>query len=137
MPPKIHNLPAAVCAESISLLYLLHTVPTLPSRNAITELAYHEQGYPLSLIEETRLVDALAFLANTKEDVNHIPALCVQQSKKPPSLNVLLAMNRSSWDAGNQAAQSLREGFQSIFALLAQSHQGMPEGSPRTLLKHQ
>jgi hypothetical protein len=137
MPPKPNNNPSVICAESISLLYLLHSVPTLPSRNAIAEVPHREQGYILSFIEESRLVAALAFLANTKEDVNHIPALCIQHSTNPPTLNVLLAVNRSSWNSGSQACQSLREGFQRIFALSAQSRRGEFKKISHTSLMHQ
>jgi hypothetical protein len=125
MPPKASNTPGVVCAENISLLYLLHPVPTLPSRNVVAELSHREQGYVLSFVQESRLVAALAFLANDKDDVNRIPALCIQQSKESPSVNVLLAVNRSNWDSGGQACQPLKKGFQRIFALLAQSQHGM------------
>jgi hypothetical protein len=125
MPPKDSNTPGVVCAENISLLYLLHTVPTLPSRNVVAEVPHREQVYVLSFVQESRLVAALAFLANVKEDVNHIPALCIQQSAKLPSFSVLMTVNRSKWNDGSQACQSLKEGFERIFALLAQSQQGV------------
>jgi hypothetical protein len=125
MPPKASNTPGVVCAENISLLFLLHPVPTLPSRNVVADFPHREQGYVLSFVQESRLVAALAFLANVKEDVNHIPALCIQQSTKSPSVSVLLAVNRSNWEAGGRACESLKEEFERIFALLAQSQQGV------------
>jgi hypothetical protein len=82
MPPKASNTPGVVCAENISLLYLLHPVPTLPSRNVVAELPHREQGYILSLVQESRMVSTLAFLTNVKEDVNYILALCIQQVRE-------------------------------------------------------
>jgi len=124
MAPKINTNTSIVCAEDISLLSLLHSVPTPPSRNLLEVQPHHKQGYTLSLNEERQLVDALAFLANDQEDTNHIPALCVQEKLKPPSLNILLAVNRTGWQDGDQNLRRLIEGFDVISALLANREQG-------------
>jgi hypothetical protein len=44
-----------------------------------------------------RLVEALAFLSNDSEDVNHIPALCVQENQESSFLSVLTAVNQTDW----------------------------------------
>jgi len=124
MAPKINTNPSIVCAEDISLLSLLHSVPTPPSRNPLEVRPHHKQGYTLSLNEERQLVEALAFLANDQEDTNHIPALCVQEKPKLSSLNILLAVNRTGWQDGDQNLRRLIQGFNKIFALLADSEQG-------------
>jgi hypothetical protein len=120
MPPKHDLVNGVTCAEGISLLYLLHSVPTLPSRNSLTSHNLHEHGYILSLSEELRLVEALAFLANIDHDVNRIPAICIQQVTGT-SLNVLVAVNQSKWGDGSQYLDRLRKGFESIFVLLDRS----------------
>lgn len=79
MENTVNHGSAIVCAENISFLYLLHSVPTLPVRNALETPKTCAQGYVLSLAEKCRLVESLAFLANDSDDVNHIPALCIQQ----------------------------------------------------------
>ena len=108
-----------VCAENISLLFLLHSVPTLPSRNTLKTQKNCAQGYALSLEEEHRLVESLAFLANDSDDPNHIPALCVEQHPTTSSSNVILAVNCAVWQNGVQSLRRLKEGFENIFVLLA------------------
>jgi hypothetical protein len=124
METTVNHGSAIVCAENISFLYLLHSVPTLPVRNALETLKTCAQGYVLSLAEECRLVESLAFLANDSDDVNHIPALCIQQDPASSSVTVLLAVNCDRWQAGAQSLQRLKSGFESIFRVLADGGQG-------------
>ena len=124
MAPNGNDNPVTICAEYISLLYLLHPVPALPSRNALETQPHREQGYILSLIEERRVTEALAFLSNDKADVNHIPALCVEQDPELSSLNVLLTVNRLGPQSGSQILQRLKLGFNEIFVLLSNVSQG-------------
>jgi hypothetical protein len=93
--------PAIACAENISLLDLLHSVPILPSRNPVPESLQFQQGYVLSAIEETSLVGHLAFLSNTHNNPKYVPALCVQQNPTASSIGVMLAVNRTGWDDGD------------------------------------
>jgi hypothetical protein len=124
METTVNHSSAIDCAENISFLYLLHSVPTLPFRNALEKLKTCAQGYALSLAEECRLLESLAFLANDSDDVNHIPALCIQQDPGTSSVNVLLAVNCAQWQAGAQSLQRLKFGFESIFMVLADGGQG-------------
>jgi hypothetical protein len=64
-------------------------------------------------------VELLAFLANDSDDVNHIPAFCVEKDLVTSSVNVLLAVNCARWQAGVQSLDRLRTGFERIFLLLA------------------
>ncbi len=117
MTPSIP--PSAVaCAEKIALLYLLHSVPDLPSRNPIDRLPVRQDGYTLSLLRERSLVGTLAFLSNLKDGPEHIPAVCVQEDPKSASLSVLLAVNKARPGDGTEVLQNLKLGFEGIFALL-------------------
>lgn len=116
--------PAIVCAENIALLHLLHSVPTRPSSNSTDNLPLHQAGYTLSFTRERNLVGTLAFLSNTVDDPNHIPALCVKEDPESLSLSVLLAVNRIKWSDGNQVLQELKQGFERIFAILSDVSNG-------------
>ena len=124
MDSTVHQGPAIICAENVSLLHLLHSVPTPPARNVLVTPKTCVQGYALSLAEERRLVESLAFLANDSDDVNHIPALCIQQDPATSTTNLLLAVNCAQWRAGIQSLRRLKNGFESIFLVLAYSGQG-------------
>jgi hypothetical protein len=69
-------------------------------------------------------VEALAFLSNDSEDVNHIPALCVQENQEYSSLSVLIAVNQTDWQDGDQALSRMSEGFRIVFAVLARVEKG-------------
>ena len=124
METTVNHESAILCAENISFLYLLHTVPTLPVRNPLETPKTCARGYVLSLEEECRLVESLAFLANDSDDVNHIPALCIQQNPATSSVNILMAVNCARWQAGAQSLQRLKSGFESIFMVLANGGPG-------------
>ncbi|KAF1939278.1 hypothetical protein EJ02DRAFT_408919, partial [Clathrospora elynae] len=112
--------PSIACAENISLLYLLHPVPTLPSRNPVDRLPLRKQGYGLCIDKERSLVSVLAFLSNAHDDANYVPALCVQEEPATLTLNVFLAVNKSTKNDGSQILLELKRGFDGIFATLAQ-----------------
>jgi hypothetical protein len=124
MSSKTNHDPQLLCAENIALLSLLHTVPRLPSHNLLQTIPKDRTTYALSIAEEQRLVEALAFLANDSEDVNHIPALCIQEIQEPWSLSVLIAVNQSSWQDGDQALSRIGDGFRIVFAVLARVEKG-------------
>jgi hypothetical protein len=75
-------------------------------------------NYALSVEEERKLTESLAFLANDSDDVNHIPAVCVEQVSGTPSLDVLLAVNRAAWQSGVPSLRRLEQGFRNVFSLL-------------------
>jgi hypothetical protein len=118
------SFPAVVCAENISLLYLLHSVPIQPLSNEINQLLVREQDYALSFTRERSLVSTLAFLSYTKEDINHIPALCIQENPRSASISVILAVNRKTYEDGSQALQNLRQKFERLFAILSETVEG-------------
>lgn len=109
--------PAILCAENIALLYLLHSVPTLPAANAVSHLQHGRPGYVLPFDREEGLASTLAFLANTKVDTNHIPALCIKET--PTSLDILLALNKTTWDDGREIMRGLQRVFDTLFAILS------------------
>ena len=130
MAPASSPPPAIVSAENIALLYLLHSVPTLPASNPINDLPIGQGSYVLSFTLERDLVSTLAFLANTKDDPNHVPALCIKEIRQPSSLSVLLAVNKTKWEDGNEILQDLKQEFERIFAVLS----AISEGALSTLL---
>ena len=112
--------PAAIArAESIALLYLLHSVPTPPSPNSINGLRVHHECYALPFEKERSLAGTLAFLSSITDDPNYIPAVCVEEVPDSAFLNVLLAVNKDSRNDGNQILQRLKQGFEQIFAVLS------------------
>jgi hypothetical protein len=125
MSPQAIPANGVSCSEAISLLYLLHQVPAPPSRNLLTDYGIYAQGYNLSLKDELKLVETLAFLSNIEYNVDRIPAICIHQVPESSSINVLLAVNRTGAGDGNQYLQRLKEGFEPIFALLAKPRHSM------------
>jgi hypothetical protein len=132
MPPKSNYSHSITCAENISFLYLLHSVPKQPFHNALEAQEHGTEGYALSIEEERRLVEALAFLANDSDDNNHIPALCVELCPASSSLNVWLAVNRLSWQSGSQSLRRLKDGFDLVFAALGDIGNG--QSTPLNIL---
>lgn len=115
---------AVTCAENVALLHLLHTVPNLPSRNPIDLPKSRQEDYTLSLLRERSLTGMLAFLSNLKDGPEHIPAVCVQESPKSKSLNVLIAVNKENPGDGKEVLQKIKLGFERIFALLSRVSDG-------------
>ncbi|KAH7108764.1 hypothetical protein B0J11DRAFT_602156 [Dendryphion nanum] len=109
--------PTIARAESIALLYLLHSVPALPASNPTGDVLH--QGYTLSFNQERDLVCTLAFLSNIKDDPDHIPALCINEDPKSSSLHVLLAVNRLKSSDGGDILHEIGQGFGRIFAILS------------------
>ncbi|KAH8585628.1 hypothetical protein B0O99DRAFT_657209 [Bisporella sp. PMI_857] len=112
-------LPLVICAENIALLYLLHSVPALPSHNPIDSLPSFQKGYTLSFLRERDLASTLAFLSNLKDGPDHIPAVCVEEDPDSAFLNVLIAVNKAKPGDGKEVLQNLMLGFERIFALLS------------------
>jgi hypothetical protein len=82
------------CAENISLLSLLHPVPTQPKSNPLKSLLA-SQGHVLLFDRECSLASILAFLSSTTDDPNHIPVVCIGEAPDSSCLNVFLAVNKS------------------------------------------
>lgn len=121
------NTPAITCAENVALFSLLHSVsnsgpiqsvPAPPSSNTMNHLPGRED-YTLSFEREHSLAGVLAFLAQTEDDPNHIPAVCVEQNLELGSLNILLAVNKGKWCDGDTILQDLKQRFQRLFSVLS------------------
>jgi hypothetical protein len=119
--------PGIICAENISALHFLNSVPESPSRKVLNERRHYEHGYTLSIAEELRLVEAHAFLSNANNNPNRVPAICVQEVSGSSTLNVLLAVNQSEWCDGSQSLQQLKEGFVEVFTQLTKLGDGEAE----------
>ena len=117
--------PAVICAENSALLYLLHPVPVPPSCNEIKKPPFRQGSYSLSFVRERELASTLAFLSNTKDDPNHIPALCVEENPELVSLSVVVAVNKKNEADGNEALQNIKQNLEKIFTILSEISQGM------------
>lgn len=106
------------CAENIAMLYLLHTVPEMPSTNSETNAQSRQTGHSLTFAQERRLAGLLAFLAQIEDDPNHIPAVCLQEGPKTRFLSILLAVNRSTPADGKVYISKIKEGFEQLAAML-------------------
>ncbi|KAF7587663.1 hypothetical protein BBP40_006893 [Aspergillus hancockii] len=122
------SVSALIRAENIALLSLLHSVPNStpvqavpmpPSRNPLPVYSQScPTSYPLSFEREKGLVATFAFLAQTEDDPNHIPAVCVEQDTSSGSLNIILAINKTKKADGSVILKDLKQGFEKIFAIL-------------------
>ncbi|KAL7621539.1 hypothetical protein AAE478_008864 [Parahypoxylon ruwenzoriense] len=124
MAPNSSRVPAIVYAENIAVLHLLHPIPIQPSSNPVTSSHYRSTGYTLSFEKERSLAGTLAFLASTRDDKDHIPAVCIEEDRSEVHLNVLLAVNKAWSNDGNQVLEELKRGFERIFSPLAQISDG-------------
>lgn len=111
------KISAITYAENIALLTLLHSVPNSippqsvpfpPSSNALKLLPFQREVYALSLHRERSLASTLAFLTQTEDDPNHIPAVCIEQCTNPTNLNILFAVNKSRWNDGDSILHNLK-----------------------------
>jgi len=136
--PQMNKMgdPASLsCAENIALFNLLHAsrkegtlgkdcVPARPSVGPVESLTIHREDYVLSFERERSLAGALAYLSNIKDDPNRIPAICIEEVHRPrgkSSLRILLAVNKSEYKDGDDFLQTIKTGFEGIFAELSQA----------------
>ncbi|KAI1141150.1 hypothetical protein F5Y05DRAFT_376517 [Hypoxylon sp. FL0543] len=112
------NDPAIICAERIAALHFLHHVPVPPSSNPVTDIHRRSAGYTLPFEKERGLASTLAFLAYPKDNVDYVPAVCLEEVPDAVYLNVLLAVNRPDQSSGRQHLEELKEKFERIFSLL-------------------
>ncbi|KAH7118261.1 hypothetical protein B0J13DRAFT_652222, partial [Dactylonectria estremocensis] len=107
------------CAENISLLFLLHSVPTPPVRTPIKRSQILEAGYSLPFDKERSLASTLAFLSSIRDDPNRIPAVCVQEDPDSEGLNIILAINRANGVDGQGDLQEVERGLREILIILS------------------
>ncbi|OJD18822.1 hypothetical protein AJ78_01154 [Emergomyces pasteurianus Ep9510] len=122
--------PTIVCAEIIGISSLLHTIPVPPSRNRIDCLLPSETHYTLPFDAERKLAGTLAFLAYSKDDIDHIPAICLEEDPDLGALKVIFAVNKANSEDGSEAIRLIEHGFDGIFAILA----GMAIGIEKQIL---
>lgn len=121
---KTSRAPATVCAEHIALSSFFYQVPVPVVRNALN-LSFEQGDHVLPFSKERRLTEDLAFLAKTKDGWNHIPAVCVEQNSLGTILNVILAINKSTYADGDDLLQNLKSRFEDIFHVLHDSKYGL------------
>lgn len=108
-----------VCAENIALSHLLRSTPVPPSRNEAEFLSALKRRSTLPFDTERKLVGTLAFVAYRKDDVEHIPALCLEEDTVSGCLKVIFAVNKVSYNDGEDAICRIQQGLEHIFAILA------------------
>lgn len=108
-----------VCAENIAISHLLRNVPAPPSSNRTHCPPAPRRRSTLSFDTERKLAGALAFIAHIKDDAENIPALCLEEDPESGSLNVIFAVNKASYNDGEDAICGIKQGFERIFAILA------------------
>ena len=111
--------PIIVCAENIVISYLLRSIPLPPSRNHAEFLSGLKRRTPLPFDTERKLVGTLAFIAYMKDDVEHIPAICLEDDPVSGCLKVIFAVNKVSYNDGQDAICHIQQGLEHIFAILA------------------
>ncbi|KAI1778857.1 hypothetical protein F4818DRAFT_437658 [Hypoxylon cercidicola] len=124
-------VPAIICAENIAALHVLHSrpnqhnaVPAQPSSNPVTNSQSRSADYTLPFEKERSLAGTLAFLAYAKEDINYIPAVCIEENPSAACLNVLIAVNKKTESDGRDILEKSKQRFEDIFAVLAQLDDG-------------
>lgn len=115
---------AVACAENIAFHYLLHKVPKPPQQKRTSQLNSSIRTYILPFSKERDLVETLSFLAKTRDGSDYIPAICVEQDPGGAFLKVLLAVNKSTWNDGDDILRALKQGFEQIFRVLSKSQYG-------------
>lgn len=119
--------PLIISAERIALSSLICSVPAPPTRNDTACLSSLNRKYALPLHKERQLARTLAFLSHSKDDVDHIPALCLEEDQDTGGLNVIFAVNRFSHQDGGPAISRIKTGFDRLFSTLA-SMSAIPRG---------
>ena len=116
---------ATACADSISFLYALHTVPEQPSAHALYEsMKQTPEDYVLPLKKERDLASTLAFLSSLKTDPNRIPALSVRENQEKMQLEVIIAANSQRSGDSLRTLESIKEGLSRILRPVSQSIKG-------------
>ncbi|RGP62435.1 heterokaryon incompatibility [Fusarium sporotrichioides] len=87
--------PSIVCAENISLLFLLHSFPSVPKATPIRKDQTNEAGYSLPFEKERELASTLAFLST---------------------------VNKSSFDDGNTDLSEMNRALSEILSQLTDTY---------------
>ncbi|EGU72437.1 hypothetical protein FOXB_17053 [Fusarium oxysporum f. sp. conglutinans Fo5176] len=111
--------PHILCTENISLLYLLHSVPSAPKTTSIYSDQIRETGYNLPFEKERGLASTLAFLSSIQDDPNRIPALCIESTPDNQALKVHIAVNKSSYNDSNVHLMEMTHALNKILASLS------------------
>ncbi|KAL2833013.1 hypothetical protein BDW59DRAFT_169255 [Aspergillus cavernicola] len=117
MPPNPE--PSIVCAENIAIFFLLHSIPVPPSRNSTDYLLAHQRHYTLPINTERKLARTLAFLAHSKNNTDHIPALYLEKEPDLETLKVIITVNKTNYYNSKGLILCIKQGFEIIFAVLA------------------
>ncbi|KAJ5238930.1 hypothetical protein N7468_003549 [Penicillium chermesinum] len=111
------------CAEYIALSSFFHQVPAPVVRNT-NNILPTSQKYVLPFSKERGLTEILAFMAKTKDGREYIPAVCVRESQSGTALDIILAINKTTYTDGDDILQNLKASFEQVFQILNKSDYG-------------
>ena len=69
-------------------------------------------------------MEILSFLSKNQDGSDYIPAVCVEQDQAGNYLKVLLAVNKCTWNDGDDILRSIKGGFEDIFDILHNAEHG-------------
>lgn len=106
------------------LNYLLDEYPETPSQKRTSQHNPSNNQYRLPFSIERDLVEILSFLSKNRDGSDYIPAVCVEEDKAGDHLRILLAINKSSWNDGDDILRSLKGGLEDVFHVLRNAEYG-------------
>lgn len=108
-----------VCAENISLLYLLNQIPSPPTVNTPPLPINLPDRYTLPFAAERSLASTLAFLSSITDSPRCITAICVQEQRGGDSLEIYVAINKRNPKDNNATLDTICGQFNQIFERLS------------------
>lgn len=106
--------------ENIAVFSLLHSIPVPPSRNSTGYLSASGSHRSLSFDLEWNLTSTLTFLAHSKDDIDYISALCLEEECDLGDITV----NRADCYDDENAIIRIKQDFESRFATLVKEASG-------------
>lgn len=107
-----------LCAQLIALNYLLYKFPETRSQKRTSQPTSSNKQYKLPFSTERDLVEILSYLSKIRDGSDYIPAVCVEQDRAGNHLKVLLAVNKCTWNDGDDILRSIKARFEDIFDIL-------------------
>ncbi|KAJ5346852.1 uncharacterized protein N7506_000105 [Penicillium brevicompactum] len=107
-----------LCAQLIALNFLLHKFPETKSQKRKSQPTSSNKQYKLPFSTERELVEILSYLSKSRDGSDYIPSVCVEQDRAASHLKVLLAVNKCTWNDGDDILRSIKARFEVIFDIL-------------------
>jgi len=117
-------------SQNIALLSLLTQNPTSPETNTCTSSVPRgkkgRRGRVLSFERESHLTEALAFISGISDNSDHVVAVCLEELPGDGGLQVLVAVNRSTYanPSDKRFLDRIQSGLGAVFRVLARARSG-------------